>query len=134
MAAKRNFHGLTDSGTFYRDRDEWLRYVASRDEWEASWRLVCMYIALRSNPTSPEPYVRQKVIAKDLGVSVATVKRAVKRAVKESLLKPTPKVPPNGRKPVNHYLIRHPADIDEGSPMTPHIGFTHEPQNSGSAE
>lgn len=131
MAKSRNFHGLTDSGEFYRDRDEWLRFVASRDEWEASWRLVCMYIALRANPTSQEPYPRQSVIARDLGLSVATVKRGVKQAVKMGLLKPRQRVPAKGKKPVNHYQIVHPAEASEVSPMTPHSGVTHDPQNNG---
>lgn len=110
MANKRNHHGLTESGVFYRDRDEWMRYVASRETWDASARLICLYIALKANPESREPFPRQSVIAEDCGVSTATVKRAVRQAVSAGLLAVTVKRAFRGRKPVNHYRLVHPAD------------------------
>lgn len=40
MRQKRNYHGLTEAGLFYRERDEWLRYLTTRTEYDASTRLV----------------------------------------------------------------------------------------------
>ena len=125
MASKRNYHGLSESGVFYRDRDEWMRYVQTRTEWDASTRLVGCYIATRINPTTREAWPMQSTIAKDLGVSAPTVKRAVATLVGSQLLRVRLVKPRGGRRAVNHYALVHPAD--EGSPMIPDTGITHDP-------
>lgn len=133
MQSRRNFHGLTLSGIFYRDRDEWMRYVIGLDGLENGERLVALYIALRTNPKTRWCWPPQRVIARDLAVSKATVKRTVSKLLAAELMAVDFRVPIGGKKPVNHYTLVHPAD-SVGSPMIPRIGLTHDPQNNGSAE
>lgn len=116
MRQKRNYHGLTEAGLFYRERDEWLRYLTTRTEYDASTRLVGCYIALRTNPETRETWPKQETIADDVGLSVMTVKRAVWRLVADRLLSVRVRRPTGGRNPINHYSLVHPADSD-GSPM-----------------
>ncbi|MBO6901396.1 MAG: hypothetical protein JJ864_08620 [Rhizobiaceae bacterium] len=111
MASKRNFHGLTDSGVFYRDRDEWMRYVVTQPDLDNSVRLVALYIALRANPQSREPFPRQTTIAKELRLHVQTVKLAVAALKSRNLIVVSRRIAPGGRKPVNHYALIHPADV-----------------------
>lgn len=110
MPSKRNYHGLSESGVFYRDRDGWMQYVAGRTEWYASERLVLIYIAMRSMPGSRDPYPRQATIAADLNVSVATVRRAIDKAKEHGIIAVQMRKPPKGKKAVNHYRLIHPAD------------------------
>ena len=129
MRQKRNYHGLSDSGVFYRDRDEWLRYLTTRSDYDASTRVIGCYIALRINPETRETWPKQTTIADDTGLAVMTVKRAVWRLVSDRLLSVRVRRPIiGGRNPVNHYSLVHPAD-SEGSSMNHDSGFTHEPPN-----
>jgi len=128
----RNFHGLTDSGEFYRQRDEWMRAVAAL-KMDPSVRLVCLRIALYTNPGSREARPRQTTLAKELRISVPTVKRAIALAVKRKILlvrRARVLGAARGSKPVNHYSLIAPTELDWGaevSPMIPQKGITHDP-------
>lgn len=111
MALQRNYHGLSESGVFYRDREDWCRHVATCVEYDASTRLIGMHIALRVGPKTREAWHTQRRIARDLKLSVPTVKRAVAQLVRDGRLSVVKKVPRGGRKKaVNHYSLVHPAD------------------------
>jgi len=124
MAQKRNYHGLSDSGVFYRDRDEWMRHLITRDDMEMSARAVGLYLALRVNPVDRKAWPQQATIAKELGLSLPTVKRAVKALVDDGLL-----YRKQGRRgvkrAVNEYSLIHPAD--KVSPVIPSESITHDP-------
>lgn len=117
MQVKRNYHGLSSAGVFYRDRDEWMRHLAGRDGYDASTRLVGIAIALYTNPKSREAYPQQQTIARSIGLSVPTVKRAVALLVKDGLLHRRLKLRQGGKRAVNHYSLIHPAD--QVSPLIP---------------
>lgn len=117
MQVKRNYHGLSVAGVFYRDRDEWMRHLAGRTDYDASTRMVGIAIALYTNPKSREAYPQQKTIARNLGLSIPTVKRAVALLAKDKILSVKLKRRKDAKRAVNHYSLIHPAD--QVSPLIP---------------
>lgn len=111
MTLKRNYHGLSESGVFYRDRDEWMRYVQGRTDMEVSVRLIGCYLALKMNPVSPEAFPMQTTMATELGVSLATVKRAIAQLLAFQLMRVRLVSVRRGKRPVNHYSLIHPANL-----------------------
>ena len=64
-----------------RDRDEWMRHIISlggKDGYDASTRLVALAIALATNPKNGMAWPMQSTLARQLGLSTKTVRRAVK--------------------------------------------------------
>lgn len=115
MQYGRNFHGLSDEGEFYRERDEWVRHIQKQTEWDASWRLALIALAMRANPKSRTPYPKQTTIASEVGINVRTVRRAIQEAADEGLLlisKRRALYAPPGSKPVNHYSLVSPANAE----------------------
>lgn len=130
MSDRRNFHGLSDVGEFYRNRDEWVRHVLGRTEWDPSWRMVCVAIAMRANPDSREPFPKQTRIGEDLGLNKRTVRRAVSQAVAEGLFvisKRRPLRAQKGAKPVNHYALIPPSIAAERVHMSSRSEDTQTP-------
>lgn len=121
---KRNFHGLSLAGVFYRDRDEWMRFLTTCEDIEVSARLVGCYIALRINPQDRETWPKQGTIAKEVGLSLATVKRCIKQLQVSGLLFVEQPGRRGVKRAVNCYSLIHPAD--KVSPMTPSEGVTHD--------
>lgn len=107
---KRNFPTLSASGEFYRRRDEWIRHVEKKTEWDASVRLIGCYLAHRFNPNELYTWPMQSTIARELGFSVPTVKRAIATLVGAEFLNVRKIKRPNARRAVNHYRLVYPWD------------------------
>lgn len=115
MEHKRRAPQLSGEGEFYRRRDDWVRHIMGLKEWDASWRVALVAIAMRANPKSQTPYPKQERISEDTGVHPRTVRRAIQEAVNEGLLvvsKRRPLFGPKGAKPVNHYLLISPSEAE----------------------
>ncbi|MDQ0996913.1 DNA-binding MarR family transcriptional regulator [Phyllobacterium ifriqiyense] len=70
---------LTEAGKWYRDRDEWCRHLMGRTYLTDAQKLVGIFIAMHMNRVDNHAKHQQTTIAKDLGIHVDTVKRAIKR-------------------------------------------------------
>lgn len=68
---------LSESGKWYRNRDEWVRHILGRDYLTSDCQRVAIFIAMHMNRQDNHAKHQQKTIAKDLGLSPSTVKRAV---------------------------------------------------------
>lgn len=80
---------LTPSGSFYRMRDDWIRYILTRPKDELSYveKLVAIRIASAINPTSRSWILSQERIASDLDCGIRIVKSAVAKLKRERLIK-----------------------------------------------
>lgn len=97
---------LSLAGFAYRRRDLWIRHVLERPKSELSdsHKVVAIHLAMRTNPERPEAWPRQSTIARDLDMSVPTVKRAVKALVELELVA-VRRVKGTRGHPVNHYSL-----------------------------
>ncbi|MCV0371632.1 helix-turn-helix domain-containing protein [Filomicrobium sp.] len=77
---------LTPAGQWYRNRDEWIRHVLGRDYLTADCQRVGIFIAMHMNRRDNHTKHQQKTIAKDLNLSIETVKRSVKKLREEGLI------------------------------------------------
>lgn len=79
---------LSESGEFYRSRDEWIRYVLDRpkDELSLVHKAIAVKIAMTTNPKKRTYSISQARIAKDIDVAEKTVKHAVGKLRKLGLL------------------------------------------------
>lgn len=115
MEHKRKRPELSEEGDFYRRRDEWLRHVLGRVDWDASWRVALAALAMRANPKSPAPYPKQERVSEDTGIHARTVRRAIREATEEGLLSVSRRRPlnaPKGAKAVNHYSLIPPSQAE----------------------
>jgi hypothetical protein len=77
---------LTEAGQWYRDRDEWIRYVIGRPYLSSDCQRVAVFIAMHMNRKDNHTKHQQKTIAKDLNLNPSTVKRAVAKLIEETLI------------------------------------------------
>ena len=84
----RKSKDLTPAGLFYRDRDDWIKYILRRSKADYSpvEKLVAIYIAETINPEDREWITSQERIATDLEIGIRIVKSAVAKLRKEGLL------------------------------------------------
>lgn len=76
-----NFHGLSLAGVFYRNRDEWMRALTAEPELSLAGKAVGCYLATRINKNTRDAFPQQTTMAKEIGVSRATVMRAIAELV-----------------------------------------------------
>lgn len=77
---------LTEAGLWYRDRDEWIRHLLGRPYLSSDCQRVGIFIAMHMNRKDNHTKHQQTTIAKDLNLSVMTVKRSVKKLREEGLI------------------------------------------------
>lgn len=77
---------LTEAGEWYRNRDEWVRHVIGRPYLTDAQRLIATFIAMHINRVEEHTKHQQTTIAKDLNLSVGTVKKATKKLIEEGLI------------------------------------------------
>lgn len=79
---------LSPAGLFYRQRDDWIKFIISRPKAQFSHveKLVAVYIAETINPEAREWVTSQERIADDLEVGVRIVKSAVAKLKQAGLL------------------------------------------------
>lgn len=106
----RNEPTLSLAGEWYRNRDEWVRHVLSRDYLSSECQRVGIFIAMHMNRYDNHTKHQQTTIAKDLHISVETVKRAVKKLREEGLLDRDQVRRGQRRRAVNHYYLVFPWD------------------------
>jgi DNA-binding MarR family transcriptional regulator len=99
---------LTDAGKWYRDRDEWVRHVIGRPYLTDAQRLIATFIAMHINRSENHTKHQQTTIAKDLNLSVVTVKKATKRLIEESLIERTQVRRGQRNRAVNQYRLIFP--------------------------
>lgn len=104
----RNEPELSPVGAWYRNRDEWLRHVLGRDYLSSDIQRVGLFIALHMNRYDNHTKHQQTTIAKDLNLSVATVKRAVKKLREEGLIEREQVARGKRNRAVNHYFLIFP--------------------------
>lgn len=104
----KNDPGLSLAGEWYRDRDEWVRHVLSRDYLSSDCQRVAIFIALHMNRYDNHTKHQQTTIAKDLHLGVATVKRAVKKLMQEGLIDREQVIRGRRNRAVNHYFLIFP--------------------------
>lgn len=104
----RNDPGLSIAGEWYRDRDEWVRHVLGRDYLSAEQQRVAIFIAMHMNRHDNHTKHQQTTIAADLGISVETVKRAVKKLREEGLIDRDQVQRGRRKRAVNHYFLIFP--------------------------
>lgn len=113
----RNEPTLTLAGEWYRNRDEWVRHVLSRDYLSAECQRVAIFLAMHMNRTDNHTKHQQTTIAKDLHVSAITVKRAVKKLREEGLVDVEQVQRGRRRRAVNHYFLIFPWE-PVGEPLS----------------
>lgn len=99
---------LSLAGEWYRNRDEWVRHVLGRDYLSSDCQRVGIFIALHMNRRDNHTKHQQTTIAKDLNLSVATVKRAVKKLSEEGLIDLEKVTRGKRNRAVNHYFLIFP--------------------------
>jgi predicted transcriptional regulator len=104
----RNTPSLTLAGEWYRNRDEWIRHVLGRDYLSAETQRVGIYIALHMNRQDSHTKHQQTTIAKDLNISVETVKRATRKLREEGLIERDQVARGRRGRAVNHYFLIFP--------------------------
>lgn len=104
----RNDPGLSLVGEWYRDRDEWVRHILGRDYLSPDCQRVGIFIAMHMNRHDNHTKHQQTTIAKDLNLSVATVKRAVKKLREEGLIELEKVTRGRRNRAVNHYFLIFP--------------------------
>jgi predicted transcriptional regulator len=104
----RNEPGLTIAGEWYRDRDEWIRHLLGRDYLSSDCQRVGIFIAMHMNRVDNHTKHQQTTIAKDLNLSVETVKRAVKKLREEGFIERDQVERGKRNRAVNHYFLIYP--------------------------
>ena len=104
----RNTPDLSPAGEWYRNRDEWIRHILGRDYLSSDCQRVGIFIAMHMNRIDGHTKHQQSTIAKDLGLSVETVKRAVKRLREEGLIDRQQVARGRRNRAVNHYMLIFP--------------------------
>jgi len=99
---------LTEAGQWYRNRDEWIRHVIGRPYFTDAQKLVGTFIAMHMNRTDNHTKHQQTTIAKDLNLSVVTVKKATKRLREEGLIDRDQVQRGRRNRAVNHYRLIFP--------------------------
>lgn len=77
-----NYLGLSLAGVFYRGRDDWMRALTSDPDVSMNAKAAGCYLAVRINKRTRDAFPQQTTMAKELGVSRATVMRSVAELVK----------------------------------------------------
>lgn len=77
---------LSETGTFYRNRDLWLNHLAERTDIHPTTRLIGCWIGMRINRHTSDMWHQESTIAAKIGVSVRTVIRAIQTLEKAGLL------------------------------------------------
>jgi len=75
------------SGRWLRRRDAWMRKLVSDSFVSRNGKLAGVYLALRLSAKRPFTYPAMKTMAKDLGVSVRQIARALKELEVEEYLR-----------------------------------------------
>lgn len=104
----RNDHGLSLAGEWYRNRDEWVRHVLSRDYLSSDCQRVAIFIAMHMNRVDNHTKHQQTTIAKDLHLHVMTVRKAVKKLRDEGLIEREQVKRGVRNRAVNHYFLIFP--------------------------
>jgi biotin operon repressor len=104
----QNHRQLSEAGEWYRDRDEWVRHVIGRPYLTPDQRNVGVFIAMHMNRHDSHTKHQQTTIAKDLNISVVTVKRATKKLREEGLIERDQVVRGRRGRAVNHYRLIFP--------------------------
>ena len=125
----RNDIGLSPAGEWYRDRDEWVRHILGRDYLSSDCQRVAIFIAMHMNRVDGHTKHQQSTIAKDLNLSVETVKRSVKRLREEGLIDREQVARGRRNRAVNHYRLIFPWAL-EVSPVTPCGSVTSDTPNN----
>lgn len=99
---------LSESGQWYRNRDEWVRHILGRDYLSADCQRVAIFIGMHMNRQDNHTKHQQTTIAKDLGLGVATVKRAVKNLKEEGLIAVDTAQRGKRKRAVNRYRLIFP--------------------------
>lgn len=95
---------LSVAGTFYRNRDEWIRAITADPDLSLAAKAVGAYLAVRINKNTRDAFPQQTTMAKEIGVSRATIMRAVAELVESLWLEK--KQSERGRKrAVNRYSL-----------------------------
>jgi len=103
---------LSEAGEWYRNRDEWIRYVLSRDYLTADCQRVGIFIALHINRHDNHARHQQTTIAKDLNLGVATVKRAIRALKDEALIAVDTVQRGRTKRAVNRYRLIFAWELD----------------------
>lgn len=74
-------------GRWLRRRDAWIRQLVSSSFVSRNGKLTGVYIAMRLSAKKPYTYPSMKTMAKQLGVSVRQIARALKELEGEGYLK-----------------------------------------------
>jgi hypothetical protein len=101
----RNEPELSEAGQWYRNRDEWIRHVLGRPYLTADCQRVGIFIAMHMNRRDNHTKHQQTTIAKDLDLSVMTVKRSVKKLREEGLIDREQVKRGMRNRAVNHYRL-----------------------------
>lgn len=104
----RNVPELSIAGEWYRERDEWVRHVLGRDYLSADCQRVGIFIAMHMNRIDNHTKHQQSTIAKDLGLHVMTVRKAVKKLREEGLIDREQVARGKRNRAVNHYFLIFP--------------------------
>lgn len=102
---KPNYLGLSPAGTFYRGKDDWMRALTAADDLSVNAKLVGCYLALRINKNTRDAFPQQTTIAKEIGVSRATVMRAIAELVNEHWMEKKSQGQRGRKRAVNRYAI-----------------------------
>lgn len=76
----------TDAGKWLRRRDAWMRQLVSNAFVSRNGKLAGIYVALRLSSKRPFTYPSMKTMAKDLGISVRQLARALKELEDEEFI------------------------------------------------
>lgn len=104
----KNDQGLSLAGEWYRDRDEWVRHILSRQYLTADYQRVGIFIAMHMNRIDNHAKHQQTTIAKDLNLHVMTVRKAVKKLRDEGLIDRDQVTRGRRNRAVNHYYLIFP--------------------------
>jgi DNA-binding MarR family transcriptional regulator len=96
--------GLTLAGTFYRNRDEWIRAVTSDPDVSITAKAVGCYLAVRINKKTRDAFPQQTTMAREIGVSRSTIMRAVAELVEAEWLEKA-QTERGRRRAVNRYSL-----------------------------
>lgn len=107
----QNDRELSDAGHWYRERDEWIRHVLGRNYLSSDCQRVGIFIAMHMNRRDNHTKHQQTTIAKDLNLSVLTVKRSVKKLREEGLIDRAQVQRGQRNRAVNHYRLICPWEI-----------------------
>ena len=105
MDATSNTAQLTAAGHFYRQKDDWMRRLTAAPDMSVMAKLVGCYLALRINKGRRYAFPKQTTIAADIGVSRATIIRAVGELVERQWIDVEKGARDRRRWAVNNYAL-----------------------------